>query len=262
MARFSWANALLVLPSLVSAQSSTSNAADGLTSIAVTPTATYGTATVAGTTTQYSVAFTVPAASDNGPNLLPNVKDPSAKQAQQLCPGYTASGVKHTANGFTAQLSLSGQPCNVYGTDIEELTLELDVQTSHRLRISIQPTYLSTSNVSQYLLPDELIYLPEQGVAQSDTQDVDLQFSYTNEPTFSFKVVRKSTGDVLFDTTGSVLVYENQFIEFVSQLPENYNLYGMGERIHGLRLGTNFTATFYAADAGDPIDGNVRTLIP
>jgi alpha-glucosidase len=31
----------------------------------------------------------------------------------------------------------------------------------------------------------------------------------------------------------------------------------MGERIHGLRLGNNFTATFYAADAGDPIDGNI-----
>jgi len=32
---------------------------------------------------------------------------------------------------------------------------------------------------------------------------------------------------------------------------------GMGERIHGLRLGNNFTTTFYAADAGDPIDRNI-----
>lgn len=31
----------------------------------------------------------------------------------------------------------------------------------------------------------------------------------------------------------------------------------MGERIHGLRLGNNFTATFFAADAGDPIDRNI-----
>ena len=52
-------------------------------------------------------------------------------------------------------------------------------------------------------------------------------------------------------------MYENQFIEFVSSLPENYNLYGLGERIHGLRLGNNFTATIYAADAGDPIDYNI-----
>jgi hypothetical protein len=50
-----------------------------------------------------------PAASDEGPNLLPNTKDPHAKQAQALCPGYTASGVENTANGFTAKLNLAGE---------------------------------------------------------------------------------------------------------------------------------------------------------
>lgn len=102
----------------------------------------------------------------------------------------------------------------------------------------------------------------QQGYVQPDTQSIDLQFTWSNEPTFAFKVIRKSTGDVLFDTTGSVLVYENQFIEFVSQMPENYNMYGMGERIHDLRLGNNFTATFYAADVGDPIDANIYGVHP
>ncbi|KAK0261523.1 hypothetical protein LTR48_003077 [Friedmanniomyces endolithicus] len=114
--------------------------------------------------------------------------------------------------------------------------------------------------MSQYILPDDLVHLPEQGVVQSDTQDVDLLFTWSNDPSFSFTVLRKSTGDVLFDTRGSVLVYENQFIEFVSQLPQDYNLYGMGEQIHNLRLGNNYTTTFYAADAGDPIDGNIYGL--
>lgn len=150
--------------------------------------------------------------------------------------------------------------CNVYGTDIEDLTLTLDVQTSHRMRILIEPTYLDSSNESFYRIPaGSLVDLPpHRGIGS----EVDLQFSWSNEPSFSFAVVRKSNGDVLVDTTGSVLVYENQFIEFVSQLPENYNLYGMGERIHGLRLGNNFTTTFYAADAGDPIDGNIYSNHP
>lgn len=52
-------------------------------------------------------------------------------------------------------------------------------------------------------------------------------------------------------------MYENQFVEFVNALPEDYNLYGLGERIHGLRLNNNFTATIYAADVGDPIDRNL-----
>ena len=43
----------------------------------------------------------------------------------------------------------------------------------------------------------------------------------------------------------------------MNSLPEDYNLYGLGERIHGLRLNNNFTATIYAADVGDPIDRNL-----
>ena len=50
------------------------------------------------------------------------------------------------------------------------------------------------------------------------------------------------------------IVFENQFIEFSSSLPDNYNLYGLGETIHGFKLGNNFTKTMWAADVGDPID--------
>jgi len=74
-----------------------------------------------------------------------------------------------------------------------------------------------------------------------------------NDPSFWFSVTRQSTEDVLFSSKNTHLVYEDQFIEFASSLPEDYNLYGLGERIHGLRLGNNLTATIFAADVGDPI---------
>ncbi|KAI9685806.1 MAG: hypothetical protein M1812_008605, partial [Candelaria pacifica] len=131
MARFSWTYALLTFSTLVSSQSSTSAPADGLTAGAGSKTATVGTATINGTPTTYSVPFTVPAAADIGPSILPNVEDPKAKQAQSLCPGYTASNVVRTAQGFSASLTLAGEACNVYGTDIEDLTLNVDVQTAH-----------------------------------------------------------------------------------------------------------------------------------
>lgn len=101
--------------------------------------------------------------------------------------------------------------------------------------------------------------LPEQG---KPSGKIDLKFDWTNEPSFAFTITRKSNGDVLFDTRGSVLVYENQFIEFVSKLPENYNLYGLGENIHNLRLGNNYTITMYAADDGNPIDRNIYGTHP
>jgi hypothetical protein len=68
------------------------------------------TATVNGVTTAFSNAFTVPASADIGPNLLPNIKDPQAVQAQDVCPGYMAGEVEKTAHGFTAILSLAGEP--------------------------------------------------------------------------------------------------------------------------------------------------------
>jgi len=145
--------------------------------------------------------------------------------------------------------------CNVYGTDVDVLNLTVGYQDAHRLGINIYPAYISAENSSQYILPGHLVMLPQAG--NGSASESDLQFSWSNDPSFSFTVLRKSTGDVLFSTEGTVLVYENQFIEFVSALPENYTLYGMGERIHGLRLGNNFTATFYAADVGDPIDTNL-----
>ena len=102
---------VLYLCSFVSAQSSTSGGGDGLSTAAGSKTASYATATVNGTPTRYSVAFTVPAEADVGPKILPNIDDPRAKQAQDVCPGYTASNVQKTATGYTASLSLAGEPC-------------------------------------------------------------------------------------------------------------------------------------------------------
>jgi alpha-glucosidase len=80
--------------------------------------------------------------------------------------------------------------------------------------------------------------------------------TWSNDPSFNFAVLRRSTGDVLFNTSGSKLVFEDQFVEFVTSLPEDYNLAGLGERIHALRLANNNTFTIYNADAANPIDGN------
>ncbi|KAK2805001.1 hypothetical protein FQN51_001095 [Onygenales sp. PD_10] len=202
--------------------------------------------------------FTMPASADKGALLLPNVDDPDAVNAQDVCPGYIASDVKKTQHGFSATLALAGEPCNVYGTDVDNLQLTIEYQSKDRLNVNIQPTHIDSSNQSHYILPEHLVPKPKRGDhGYLGNGKADLEFTWSNEPSFSFKVVRRSTGDVLFDTEGTVLVFENQFVEFASSLPQNYNLYGLGERIHGLRLGNNFTATIYAADVGDPIDYNI-----
>jgi threonine/homoserine/homoserine lactone efflux protein len=100
----------LASSTLVASQNATSYDGASTASSGTPTTDSVVTATIDGVATTFSNAFTVPASADIGPNLLPNVKDPHAVQAQDVCPGYTASGVEKTANGFTATLSLAGEP--------------------------------------------------------------------------------------------------------------------------------------------------------
>ncbi|KAL8673053.1 MAG: hypothetical protein Q9168_002515 [Polycauliona sp. 1 TL-2023] len=217
-----------------------------------------GVVAIDGTTSSFRPIFTVPTEAAAGASLIPNVDDPEAVDAQTVCPGYIAANVKRTVSGLTATLTLAGEACNVYGTDIEILNLTVEYQSADRLAVRVVPFSVDSSNSSQYILPTELIHQPTVDAdAGMSSLTNDLTFSWSNDPTFSFGVYRKSTGDTLFSTRDSKLVFENQFIEFASALPENYNLYGLGETIHGLRLGNNFTKTMWAADIGDPIDYNL-----
>jgi alpha-glucosidase len=73
-------------------------------------------------------------------SLLPNIQDQQAIDAQTVCPGYTASDVKENDFGLAASLTLAGKACNVYGTDVDTLTLTVEYQSAQRLSINISPT--------------------------------------------------------------------------------------------------------------------------
>lgn len=190
---------------------------------------------------QHAPVFTLPASADIGKNILPNINDPEAIDPQTACPGYKASNVQDTEGGFTAYLDLAGSACNVYGNDVEHLALSVEFQGDDRVHVEIRPRYISPENETWFLLPEELV--PRPSTKNGDFHRAnDLAVSWSNDPTFSFAVKRVETGGTLFSTEGKVLVYEDQFIEFVSSLPENYNLYGLGEVLHGFRLGNNLTS--------------------
>lgn len=232
-----------------------------LSSLALTPCIALAqsstNASQASVTTAFAPQFTVPSEADDGATLLPNINDEDAPNAQDRCPGYTARGVKTSPTGLTAQLALSGPACNVYGTDIDNLELTVEYQTNSRLHVNIHPSNITPQNESWYILPTEYVPAAAQADGQMTTSDLTFSWGHSQDTGFGFNVTRNSTGDVLFSTTGAKLVYENQFIELVTHQDEGYNLYGLGEVIHGLRLGNNLTRTIYAADVGDPIDENL-----
>jgi alpha-glucosidase len=194
------------------------------------------------TTTAHSTQFTVPAEADDGANLIPNVEDPQAADPQTVCPGYTASNVSPTRHGFTADLDLAGKSCNVYGTDVNALTLIVEYQAGDRLHVEVLPRHIGAENSTWFILPEKLVPKPISGRMDPNGGDSRLEFSWDNDPTFSFTVKRKSNEDVLFTTKGKKLVFEDQFFEIATSMPNNYNVYGLGEFIHGFRLGNNLTS--------------------
>lgn len=108
-----------------------------------TPTTPTGwSTTLAGTPTAFKPVFTIPASADVGADLISNIQDPQAVNAQDVCPGYKASQLKKTDDGISALLTLAGNPCNVYGNDVDVLNLKVEYQSKDRLAVNISPAYL------------------------------------------------------------------------------------------------------------------------
>jgi len=65
-----------------------------------------------------------------------------------------------------------------------------------------------------------------------------LEVGLTQNP-FSFAVRRKDNGEVLFDTSATPLVFEKQYVRLRTKLPDNPNIYGLGEHSDSFRFHTD-----------------------
>jgi alpha-glucosidase len=172
--------------------------------------------------------------------------------------------VQNTTTGLCADLTLAGSACNIYGNDIANLILKVEYQSQERLSVRIFPKFLDSSNSSLYHLDSQFVSQPaiDEGY---DAANPDLEFTWSNSPTFTFKVTRRANGEVLFDTSGTKLVFEDQFLELSTSMVDDYNIYGLAESLHSFRLGTNWTQTFWASynlDNDNVIDVNGHSTHP
>ena len=63
------------------------------------------------------------------------------------CPGYAALNTQQTASSFTADLTLAGAACNVYGNDLTDLRLQVDYQTGRGLLLNVEDCNQSNKHV-------------------------------------------------------------------------------------------------------------------
>ncbi|PSR97618.1 glycosyl hydrolases family 31-domain-containing protein [Coniella lustricola] len=170
------------------------------------------------------------------------------------CPGYGASNVQTTSTSLSANLTLAGTPCHVYGQDIQDLTLQVTYEAATRLHVKIQDAANSVYQVPESVLPRP----SREAEGDVDIDSASLVFNYTTLP-FSFTVARRDTGEILFDTSAASLVFENQYLRLRTHLPEDPNIYGLGEHSDALRLNTtDYIRTLWSRDAyGTPNGENL-----
>jgi alpha-glucosidase len=140
------------------------------------------------------------------------------------CQGYrlTSANIVQGGNGVDGTLQLIGN-CSAYGPDYTNLTLTVRYETNDRLRVRIVD-----SGNKAHVVPSDVAPWPKIGDNQVSNSSSKLTFEWKENP-FSFKVVRKSDGDVLFDTTGQALIFEEQYLRVRSKLAAGSHLQGLGQ---------------------------------
>lgn len=120
-----------------------------------------------------------------------------------------------------------------------------------RLHVRLQDTENSV-----YQVPNTVFSRPVPSEVQIASSA--LKFDYTENP-FSFSVSRSDTGEVLFDSSPATLVFESQYLRLRTRLPEDPNIYGLGQHTDFFRLNTtNYTRTLWSHDSyGVPRGANL-----
>ncbi|GFR99078.1 lysosomal alpha-glucosidase [Elysia marginata] len=133
--------------------------------------------------------------------------------------GYTASNVKTTASGVSADLTRT--TTTLFPPDIKTLKLQIDFQTESRLRVKI----FDPAN-ARFEPPVEV---PKGAKAVSNPQ---YKVKVTESP-FNIVITRASTGATVFDTTGMApFIFADQYLQIGTRLSSQY-LYGLGEHRYG-----------------------------
>ncbi|KAH6847769.1 glycosyl hydrolases family 31-domain-containing protein [Chaetomium sp. MPI-CAGE-AT-0009] len=153
------------------------------------------------------------------------------------CSGYRATNIHQDLSYLTADLVLIDN-CGLHSKDVQNLRLLVEYETETRLHVLIEDRDQEVYQVQEHVLP-------RPKTQNATASEATLKFSFTQDP-FTFNITRASNREVLFDTSDSPLNFESQYIRVRTRLPQNPNLYGLGEHSDDFRLPTSgYTRTLW-----------------
>ncbi|KAF8976085.1 hypothetical protein BGZ46_008584 [Entomortierella lignicola] len=139
-----------------------------------------------------------------------------------------------------------------FGPDPRQLSMKVNAQSSTRLCIEIENAYQQAWKIPESIVPRHHPRIPFDH--QQSGQTLDYNVVWNDPNSFAFTVLRKETGEKLFDTSSLGLTMKNQYIELSTHLAGGVsgraaNLYGLGENVGPLRREPGTTTTLWARDS-------------
>ncbi|KAL4237199.1 hypothetical protein ACF0H5_005579 [Mactra antiquata] len=133
--------------------------------------------------------------------------------------GYRVESWETTSLGYRAYLSMKSD--GPFGDDIESVIFDVEMRDNETIRFKFDDSLFN-----RYKVPLDVNVLNDKKATGPK-----YIFKVTNNETFAFQIIRKSTGKVLWDTGVGGLVLSNQFLQISTKLPSTY-VYGFGENLH------------------------------
>ena len=143
--------------------------------------------------------------------------------------GYKVNKIQYDNLGI--RITLQRQGASGFPNDVHNVILKVEFLTDNMLRLKF-----TDKDSLRYQVPFPRLNIPFNGPTNFVQYSVDV---VTKDENVMLKILRKSTGKIIFETDLSKLIYSDQFLQLQSSLPSRY-VVGLGEHYAPLKKYANW----------------------